>query len=108
MKGFVADAWPFHGALDTRCHAAYDYIMDTGEIQAALTDIRKTSDEVEKSLKLAGLVGTLFAAKGWEMAASKEYGISKEFDNLRSVVSKKLSHERTKDRSDVGGMDKNP
>lgn len=41
--------------------------MNEKAIQSALSDIRGTTDEVAKSLKLAGLVGSLFAEKGWEM-----------------------------------------
>ncbi len=41
--------------------------MNEKAIQSALSDIRGTTDEVAKSLKLAGLVGSLFKEKGWEM-----------------------------------------
>ncbi len=41
--------------------------MTPNEIQSALSDIRGTTDEVAKSLKLAGLVGSLFKKRGWEM-----------------------------------------
>jgi hypothetical protein len=41
--------------------------MTPDAIQAALADINQTADELEKSLKLAGLVGTLFEEKRWEM-----------------------------------------
>jgi len=41
--------------------------MKPDDIQAALADIRGTGDELIKNLKLAGLLGTLFKEKGWEL-----------------------------------------
>lgn len=41
--------------------------MSPSDLQSALADIRSTADEVAKSLKLAGLVDSLFREKGWEM-----------------------------------------
>ncbi len=41
--------------------------MNPSEIQAALSDVRGTTDALAKSLKLAGLVSSLFKEKGWEM-----------------------------------------
>jgi len=41
--------------------------MSPTEIQTALSEIWSTTDEVEKTLKLSGLVGSLFRERGWEM-----------------------------------------
>ena len=42
-------------------------MISPGEIHTALADIQGTPDPVEKTLKLSGLVGSLFRERGWEM-----------------------------------------
>ena len=41
--------------------------MNTNALQAALADIRATSDLLEKALKLAGVVTSLFNEAGWTL-----------------------------------------
>jgi hypothetical protein len=41
--------------------------MKRDELQAALTDIETTSDLLEKAMKLAGVVTSLFREAGWNL-----------------------------------------